>query len=136
MDTRFDTNELKNACLVINTADYCYTTTQEVCSHAQPTCPSLIDSTYMKLEEKLRQRIIEEFKGKITLQAECDLFIRSGSSCVRLLSVLSRIVLPQHQSRVCSESWMWLPNQHLIPSLACLGSITTKFEVPRLSWTT
>lgn len=30
MDTRFDPNEVKNACVLINTADYCQTTAQEV----------------------------------------------------------------------------------------------------------
>ena len=29
-DARWDINEVKNACLIINTADYCQTTAQEV----------------------------------------------------------------------------------------------------------
>jgi len=57
MDVRHDMNELRNACLVINTAEYCQTTAQE-------------------LEEKVRQRIHGEFKERISLQTECDLFIR------------------------------------------------------------
>lgn len=32
-DTRFDTNDLKQSCLLINTADYCQTTALEVLFH-------------------------------------------------------------------------------------------------------
>jgi hypothetical protein len=30
MDTRLDVSELKNACLIVNTAEYCQRTTEEV----------------------------------------------------------------------------------------------------------
>lgn len=30
MEVRYDVNELKNACLLVNTADYCQTTALEV----------------------------------------------------------------------------------------------------------
>ncbi|KAI0316499.1 Vps53-like protein [Amylostereum chailletii] len=73
MDTRYDVNEVKNASLVINTADYCYTTAQE-------------------LEERLRQRIAEEFKAKVSLQNECDLFIRDLSAASTSIVVLIREV--------------------------------------------
>ena len=57
MDARYDISELKNACTVINTADYCQTTALE-------------------LEEKIREKCDEAFKEKITLQEERDLFVR------------------------------------------------------------
>ena len=57
MDSRFDISELKNACTLINTADSCQTTALE-------------------LEENIREKCDEEFKEKITLQEERDLFVR------------------------------------------------------------
>ena len=57
MDSRFDISELKNACTLINTADYCQTTALE-------------------LEENIREKCDEAFKEKITLQEERDLFVR------------------------------------------------------------
>ncbi|KAA1472828.1 hypothetical protein DENSPDRAFT_865843 [Dentipellis sp. KUC8613] len=66
METKIDLNEVKNACLIINTADYCQTTAQE-------------------LEEKVRGRVAEEFKEKISVQAECDLFISVASAAIVIL---------------------------------------------------
>ncbi|KAI9456566.1 Vps53-like protein [Lactarius psammicola] len=65
-DVRYDLNEIKNACLVINTAEYCQSTAQE-------------------LEEKVRQRIHNEFKERISLQTECDLFISVASVAIVVL---------------------------------------------------
>ncbi|THH12677.1 hypothetical protein EW146_g7473, partial [Bondarzewia mesenterica] len=66
MDSRWDISEVKNACLLINTADYCQTTAQE-------------------LEEKLREKISAEYKTKISFQAECDLFISVASGAIFIL---------------------------------------------------
>ncbi|VDB95976.1 unnamed protein product [Peniophora sp. CBMAI 1063] len=66
MDARWDVTEIKNACLVINTADYCYNTAQE-------------------LEERMRQRIADEYKEKVSLQHEMDLFISAASSSIVIL---------------------------------------------------
>jgi len=69
-------NELRNACLVINTAEYCQTTAQE-------------------LEEKVRQRIHGEFKERISLQTECDLFISVAfAAIVALLRELEAVCEP------------------------------------------
>lgn len=62
-DSRFDPHELKHASIIINTADYCQTTASE-------------------LEERIRQEIDEEFKEKVTLQAERDLFVGVISSAI------------------------------------------------------
>ncbi|KAK2461334.1 hypothetical protein APHAL10511_006861 [Amanita phalloides] len=62
-DTRFDPRELKYSCIVVNTADYCQVTTVD-------------------LEEKLRQEIDDEYREKITLQAERDLFVSVISSAI------------------------------------------------------
>ncbi|KAF7782136.1 hypothetical protein Agabi119p4_1512 [Agaricus bisporus var. burnettii] len=66
MESRFDINEIKRACLIINTADYCQTTASE-------------------LEEKIKEKINEDFKEKITLQKERDLFVSVISSAITLL---------------------------------------------------
>ncbi|KAF9793124.1 Vps53-like protein [Thelephora terrestris] len=51
----FDSTHVNSACLAINTADYCQTTA-------------------MELEEKIREKIIDEYKEKISLSEEFDLF--------------------------------------------------------------
>ncbi|KIJ18544.1 hypothetical protein PAXINDRAFT_71265 [Paxillus involutus ATCC 200175] len=55
-DSRFDIAELQQACLFINTADYCQTTAAE-------------------LEEKIKEKVNDKFKGKVALQSERDLFM-------------------------------------------------------------
>ncbi|KAJ6500190.1 Vps53-like protein [Mycena vitilis] len=55
-ESRFEVSEIQQSSLVINTADYCQTTALE-------------------LEEKIRGRINDEFKDKVSLQAERDQFV-------------------------------------------------------------
>ncbi|KAJ7772691.1 Vps53-like protein [Mycena maculata] len=55
-ESRFEVGEIQQSALVINTADYCQTTALE-------------------LEEKIRGRVNDEFKDKISLQAERDQFV-------------------------------------------------------------
>ncbi|KAF9467425.1 Vps53-like protein [Collybia nuda] len=62
-DTRFDLNELRHSCLLINTADYCQTTALE-------------------LEEKIREKIDDDFKEKISLQTERDSFVSVISAAI------------------------------------------------------
>ncbi|KAF9010737.1 Vps53-like protein [Cyathus striatus] len=66
METRIDPEILKQTCLLINTADYCQTTAQE-------------------LEQKIKQKVDEEYKEKISFHAECDLFISAVSSAISAL---------------------------------------------------
>ncbi|KXN90783.1 hypothetical protein AN958_03437 [Leucoagaricus sp. SymC.cos] len=66
MDARYDVQEIKQACLVINTADYCQITSSE-------------------LEEKIKEKINDEFKEKVTLQTERDLFVSAISSAITVL---------------------------------------------------
>ncbi|KAG9316811.1 Vps53-like protein [Chiua virens] len=65
MDSRFDKTELQQACLLINTADYCQTTAAE-------------------LEEKIKEKIGEKFKEKVTLQTERDLFMSVVSAAINV----------------------------------------------------
>ncbi|KAL0956636.1 hypothetical protein HGRIS_002769 [Hohenbuehelia grisea] len=81
MDSRFDAAELKQACLLINTADYCHTTAAE-------------------LEEKLRENINETFKEKVSLQVEQDLFLSVISACI--------LVQLRELESACDSSFMTL----------------------------
>ncbi|KLO18398.1 hypothetical protein SCHPADRAFT_993623 [Schizopora paradoxa] len=63
LDSKFDVNELKNACIVLNTAEYCQVTASE-------------------LEEKLIDKINEEYKEKVSLQAERDVLIGVASAAI------------------------------------------------------
>lgn len=55
-ESRPNVHELHNACLVINTADYCA-------------------DTAAQLEERLKERILPELKDRVSLEAERDLFL-------------------------------------------------------------
>ncbi|KAN0091332.1 Vps53-like, N-terminal domain containing protein [Tylopilus felleus] len=66
MDSRFDKAELQQACLLINTADYCQTIAAE-------------------LEEKIKEKLDEKFKEKVKLQAERDLFMSVISAAINIL---------------------------------------------------
>ncbi|KAJ7091114.1 Vps53-like protein [Mycena epipterygia] len=55
-ESRFEVSELQQSAVVINTADYCQTTALE-------------------LEEKIRGKVNDEYKDKISLQAERDQFV-------------------------------------------------------------
>ncbi|KAI0075132.1 hypothetical protein K474DRAFT_1691959 [Panus rudis PR-1116 ss-1] len=67
IETRFDGTEVRNACTLINTADYCHYTAQE-------------------LEQKISEKIDPEFKEKVSLQEECDLFVSVVSSAIQVLA--------------------------------------------------
>jgi hypothetical protein len=49
METRVDINELKNACLILNTAEYCQRTTEEVRIHRSPQVVELTSSNSLKV---------------------------------------------------------------------------------------
>ncbi|KAJ3554569.1 hypothetical protein NM688_g3036 [Phlebia brevispora] len=66
IETRLDVNELRNACTLINTADYCHTTALE-------------------LEAKIQEKIDEPFEEKISFQEEGELFINAVSSAIMVL---------------------------------------------------
>ncbi|KIJ68088.1 hypothetical protein HYDPIDRAFT_173763 [Hydnomerulius pinastri MD-312] len=65
MDSRFDKAELQQACLLINTADYCQTTASE-------------------LEEKIKEKVNDKFKEKVTLQSERDVFMSVISAAINV----------------------------------------------------
>ncbi|KAI0688173.1 Vps53-like protein [Cytidiella melzeri] len=66
VESRADTNELRNASILINTADYCH-------------------ATALELEEKIREKIHEDFKDRVSFQEECDLFVSAISSAILVL---------------------------------------------------
>lgn len=67
--------DIKHASLIVNTADYCQNTAQEVgiCR----TFSSFQGLTVLdeQLEEKVKEKISDEYKEKISLQTERDLFV-------------------------------------------------------------
>ncbi|KZT29143.1 hypothetical protein NEOLEDRAFT_1056915 [Neolentinus lepideus HHB14362 ss-1] len=66
MDARWDRGELKNACMLINTADYCQRTAAE-------------------LEETIREKVDKEYKDKMTFQVEQDIFVSVVSGSIGIL---------------------------------------------------
>lgn len=74
---------LENAILILNTADYCYITCNQ-------------------LEEKIKGRIDEELKAKVDLQSQADAFMGIASSTVRLL--VRKVEL------ACEPSWREMRN--------------------------
>lgn len=76
-ETRFDLTELKHSCMLINTADYCQTTALEVRSSSYSNT-TVVFTTFSQLEEKIREKIDDDYKEKISLQMERDLFVRSA----------------------------------------------------------
>ncbi|KAJ7346960.1 Vps53-like protein [Mycena albidolilacea] len=62
-ESRFEVGELQQSSLVINTADYC-------------------QATALQLEEKIREKINDEFKEKVSLQTERDQFFSVISAAI------------------------------------------------------
>lgn len=74
---------VEDAILILNTADYCYTTCNQ-------------------LEEKIKGRIDEEFKTKVDLQSQADVFMGIASAAVRML--VRKVEL------ACEPSWREMRN--------------------------
>ncbi|KAH9935765.1 Vps53-like protein [Fomitopsis serialis] len=65
-DSRVDMNEVRTACTLINTADYCH-------------------ATALELEENIRVKTDESYKERISLQEECDLFVSAISAAIQVI---------------------------------------------------
>ena len=61
-----DGPSIEDAVIILNTADYCYTTTNQ-------------------LEEKIKQRIDEDLREKVDMQSQADAFMGVASAAVRAL---------------------------------------------------
>jgi hypothetical protein len=61
--------------LAINTADYCQTTALEV-SNIVVVGESSSYQSPMQLEDKIREKIAEEFKEQVALSDERELFVK------------------------------------------------------------
>lgn len=69
---------VEDAVMILNTADYCYTTTNQ-------------------LEEKIKSRIDEDLREKVDLQSQADAFLGVASAAVRSLV--------QKTESECSPAW-------------------------------
>lgn len=52
-------------------------------------------SDHLQLEEKIREKVNEEFRSQVSLQEECDLFLRYGRYLIRdgrLLTLTKRYI--------------------------------------------
>lgn len=74
---------VEDAILVLNTADYCYQTCNQ-------------------MEEKIKGRIDEEFRAKVDLQSQADAFIGIASATIR--------VLVRKVEMACEPSWREMRN--------------------------
>jgi len=74
---------VEDAVLILNTADYCYTTCNQ-------------------LEDKIKGRIDEEFKANVDLQSQADAFMGIASAAVRML--VRKVEL------ACESSWREMRN--------------------------
>lgn len=74
-----ESEQIRFACYILNTADYCGITTLQVPSST--CCNVVLLSNYTnktcQLEERLRDKIDEEWKDKVDLQAQRDNFLKS-----------------------------------------------------------
>jgi len=86
--------ELHTACLVLNTAEYCLETAAQVrpCPQLDRLVPGpLIDALHAcsQLEERLQERIHPDFRDRVSLEGEKDLF--TGTASAALLAILREL---------------------------------------------
>ncbi|KAJ3115436.1 Vacuolar protein sorting-associated protein 53 [Phlyctochytrium bullatum] len=78
--------EMKTACLVINTADYCSQTTQQ-------------------LEEKLIEKIDEKFKSTVNFSQETDALLGVTSVAVKSLVHMGEVAIEQSMTLMARRPW-------------------------------
>ncbi|KAF8583856.1 hypothetical protein K439DRAFT_1617197 [Ramaria rubella] len=101
-DGRLNFPEIKHASLLINTADYCQVTALE-------------------LEEKVKEKISDEFQDKITLQAERDMFVGVISSAILILLREMESVMEGPLSTMQRTSWTSL--EHVSGESSYIGEL-------------
>ncbi|WVW84018.1 hypothetical protein I302_106045 [Kwoniella bestiolae CBS 10118] len=91
LEGRDNLQEVKNACMILNTAEYC-------------------QNTSLQLEERLRDKIAEEFKGDISFQAERDTFSTVISSCINTILRELETTCDPAFAAILKTPWMHLEN--------------------------
>jgi vacuolar protein sorting-associated protein 53 len=76
---RVNIQELKTACLVLNTADYCRTTAAQVCPGGlpRPFVTMILTPLFFQLEEMTQEKIVSELKDQVSFDNERTIFISS-----------------------------------------------------------
>ncbi|WWD03081.1 hypothetical protein V865_001127 [Kwoniella europaea PYCC6329] len=91
LEGRDNLQEVKNACMILNTAEYC-------------------QNTSLQLEERLKDKIADEFKTDISFQNERDTFSTVISSCINtILRELETSCEPAFAA-ILKTPWMHLEN--------------------------
>ncbi|KAJ4483824.1 Vps53-like protein [Lentinula aciculospora] len=106
--TRFDVVELEQASMVINTADYCQTTATE-------------------LEDKIRSHINDEFREKVSLQEERDLFVSAISAAI-VVQLRSLELACEPAFNTMSRS-VWSNLNHVSGPSAYIGELVRTVEL-------
>lgn len=82
-DSRLSMSELYNACSVVNTADYCSETSAQVSLSRSAPCLMEMALTMVsgygvnqQLEERLKEKIHPDFRDRVSLESEKELFLR------------------------------------------------------------
>ncbi|KDQ55816.1 hypothetical protein JAAARDRAFT_208588 [Jaapia argillacea MUCL 33604] len=86
IENRLDMNELKTACLLVNTADYC-------------------QRTALELEEKMKEKLNDEYKEQLSLQAEQDLFVSVISTSIQSLVHLLELATEPSFTALSRTPW-------------------------------
>ncbi|WVF71249.1 hypothetical protein IAT40_006051 [Kwoniella sp. CBS 6097] len=91
LEGRETLQEVKNACIILNTAEYC-------------------QNTSLQLEERLKDKIVEEYKEAISFQTERDTFSSVISACITtILRELESSCEPAFAA-ILKTPWMYLEN--------------------------
>ncbi|WVQ67566.1 uncharacterized protein L199_005767 [Kwoniella botswanensis] len=91
LEGRDNLREVKNACMILNTAEYC-------------------QNTSLQLEERLKDKIAEEFKPEVSFQNERDTFSTVISSCINTILRELEISCEPAFAAILKTPWMHLEN--------------------------
>ncbi|KAJ9094179.1 hypothetical protein QFC19_008030 [Naganishia cerealis] len=91
MDGRPNLQEIKNACLILNTADYCL-------------------QTSLQLEERLKETVDPPYNDQVSFDAEHEQFIGVVSACLLVLQKELEIACEPAFAAILKTPWMNLEN--------------------------
>ena len=69
LEGRANMQDVKNACMILNTAEYCRSTSLQACLFV-----SRMPRLMVKLEERLKGKIDDQFKEEVSFETERETF--------------------------------------------------------------